>query len=92
MELGLGLWRLSAENATAVLTAVDVHVDVQKETSTTFSRSFFLYLGTYDAFLDPSRSVQCIWGVLSTVIDWLRTAYSFRFRVRFLSQSSGRAV
>lgn len=77
------------------MTAVDdVELDGRKGTSNTF---FLLLLRNYPsnlghgAFLDPFGSVQCIWEcAISTFIDWLGAVYSFRFRVRFLSQHLGR--
>lgn len=62
-------------NAAAVSTAVD---DVETSWSRGTARTRYhrsLQIRTYGAFLDSLRLIQCIPGVLSTVIDRLGTAY-----------------
>lgn len=92
-ELGLDLWRYYFQNAAVDLTAVDdVELDGRKGPRTLFSRSCLFILGLTAPFWIASGLSSAFGGVLSTFIDWLGAAYSFRFRVRFLSPTCGRAV
>lgn len=84
-ELGLELWMYCFQNAAVVLTAVDdVELDGRRGPRTLFSWSLSFILELTAPFWIASGLSSAFGGVLSTFIDWLGAAYSFRFRVRFL--------